>query len=392
MRGGEQVGRAGGGRAARDIAVSLALRVLNLGLGVVVTLLLIRTLGDEGFGEWSTLFAVGTIAASFGSLGLERVAVERAAAEPAREAQWLGALQTLCFLLSVPVALLSFVVLVAVLERDALRPVAAVVSVTVVASALSSVGVAFELRARNKVLTGIELANGVVWAGLVVAIAVAGGGILALALAFAALSFTTNGIEAALAVRVAGITVRGVRRLWGPLLRLGIPVGAGTLLILAYGYVDQVLVYQLAGAREAGLYGAVYKVLERIQFIPATVLVTLFPILVAARDVDPGRVDRVVQSAIDFLLITALAPLAITLAGAEPLTVLLFGEEFRAAAPAFPVLMGAFVLISLGYLTGYLVIAYGLQKRFVFYALAGLAFNVAGNLLLIPRYGFLGAA
>ena len=95
------------------------------------------------------------------------------------------------------------------------------------------------------------------------------------------------------------------------------PVGIGGLLILAYGYIDQVLVYELAGARDAGLYGAVYKVLERMQFIPATVLVTLFPILVAARDVDPARVDRVIQSAVDFLLITALPPLAITLAGAR---------------------------------------------------------------------------
>jgi O-antigen/teichoic acid export membrane protein len=108
--------------------------------------------------------------------------------------------------------------------------------------------------------------------------------------------------------------------------------------------------------------------------------------------VDPARVDRVIQSAVDFLLITALPPLAITLAGAEPLAVLLFGEEFRAAAPAFPILMGAFVLISIGYLSGYLVIAYELQRRFVIYAAIALVFNVAGNLLLVPRYGFVAAA
>jgi O-antigen/teichoic acid export membrane protein len=387
-----EIGASSGGRAARDIAAALALRVANLGLGIFVTLLLIRTLGDVRFGQWSTLFAVGMIAGYFGSMGLERVAVERAAADPAHEREWLGALQTLRLTLSIPAGLLALAVLLVISHDATMRTAAAFASVVVIGSALSSVSVAFELRARNRVVVAIELLNGLAWAGVVVLVALGGGGLVALAIGFAVVSIATNLLEAGLAVRVAGISLRGARRRWGPLLRRGVPVGIGGLLILAYGYIDQVLVYELAGARDAGLYGAVYKVLERVQFIPATVLVTLFPILVAARDVDPARVDRVIQSAVDFLLISALPPLAITLAGAEPLAVLLFGEEFRAAAPAFPILMGAFVLISIGYLAGYLVIAYELQRRFVVFAAVALVVNVAGNLLLVPRYGFVAAA
>src|SRR6185369_3984507 len=84
--------------------------------------------------------------------------------------------------------------------------------------------------------------------------------------------------------------------------------------------------------------------------------------------------------------------LAITLAGAEPITRLLFGEDFVDAAPALPLLMATFVVVSLGYLTGYLIVAYDLQRRFLAIAIGALAFNVATNLALVPTYGFMAAA
>ena len=71
---------------------------------------------------------------------------------------------------------------------------------------------------------------------------------------------------------------------------------------------------------------------------------------------------------------------------------LLFGAEFADSAPALPVLMATFVLVSVGYLAGYLIIAYGLQRRFLVIAVIALILNVAANLALVPSYGFMAAA
>jgi O-antigen/teichoic acid export membrane protein len=54
--------------------------------------------------------------------------------------------------------------------------------------------------------------------------------------------------------------------------------------------------------------------------------------------------------------------------------------------------MAAFVVICFGYLTGHLVIAYELQRRFLVIAAAGLVFNLVLNLALVPTYGFMAAA
>ena len=42
-------------RAFRDVFVQVAARVLNLALGIVVTILVVRILGDSGYGQWMTI-------------------------------------------------------------------------------------------------------------------------------------------------------------------------------------------------------------------------------------------------------------------------------------------------------------------------------------------------
>jgi O-antigen/teichoic acid export membrane protein len=382
----------GKARAGRDVVAQLVLRASNLALGIAVTVVLVRTLGDEAFGQWSTLLAIVGILGYFGSLGLDRVAIERAASEPERAPSWVGALVTLRLALALPVMLATIAICLWLADDTAMRTAAAIVGATVPVSALTAARVVFEIQVRNAVTTGIEVANGILWAIAVVLVAAADGGLVPVAIAFLAVTSITSAVLLLWALRSAPIRLRGSRRLWRGLLRLGVPVGIGGLLTRGYGSIDQVIVFELAGARDAGLYGAVYRIFERLQFLPGSLMITLFPIIVAARDADPERVKRIFHLAVEYLMIMSLPSVAIALAGADPIVRALFGAEFAEAAPALPILMAAFVLVSLGFLAGHLIIAYGLQRRFVWIALGALVFNVAANLALVPRYGFMAAA
>lgn len=389
MPSGPPVSRA---RAGRDIAGQVLLRGVNLALGVAVTVLVVRTLGDRGFGQWSTLLAVVQFVGYLGVLGLVQVTVERASSDPGAQPAWLGSLVTLQLALSVPATVLAVVICLSVSDDTAMRVAAVVVCAGIPFAAGRALRVAFQLQVRNTVSTAIELANGIAWAVGVVLVAALGGGLVAIAVTFTALSIATSLATVAIVLRSAPITLRGARERWPLLLRLGLPVGIGGLLTLGYGYVDQVIVFQIAGAREAGLYGAAYRIYERAQFLPAALMTTLFPIFVAARDTDHERVRRLFRTAVDYLLLTSLPALALALAGSEQIVKLLFGAEFAAAAPALTVLMATLVVVSIGHLTGYLIVTYRLQRRFVAIAVAALVLNVAANLALVPAYGFMAAA
>jgi O-antigen/teichoic acid export membrane protein len=383
----------GARRATADIVIQIAGRVLNLALGVVVTAVLARTLGEGGFGQWSTILVVIQIAGFFTELGMEPVTVRQIAGDRERERDWLGALLSLRMVLAPPVAVACLLVNFALSQGDEMRVASIVMSALVIVAGPGVLRAAFQVRVRNDIPNLVMTVNSIAWTGAVLAIAAGDGGIVALSVAFVAVSALTTALQAGLALRVIRPRLgEHARRLWRPLLALSLPVGASALLITAYARIDQVIVFEVAGDRQAGLYAAAYRILEQSHFIPLAVMTTLFPIISATYGVDRERVKRLLQIAADYLSVTSFGALAFAIVAAEPIIRLLFGPHFVEAAPALPILMGAFVLISFGFLAGNMIIVLRLQRVFFRYALLALVFNVALNLALVPEYGFLAAA
>lgn len=382
----------GGRRTSADIAVQVLGRALNLALGVGVTLVIVRSLGAHSFGVWSSLLAITQIAANLGELGLGQVAIGRAASEHEHESEWLGALVAVRLILAVPIVLATILAVLLIAPTANARLAGVLLSCALVLGAPGSIAAVFQLRVRNDISTALLTLNSVVWAGAVVAVAASSGGIVWLAGAMLAVSALTTSVTVLIARRLITVRLRGTGELMRVLARVGLTVGAAGILVTLYVRLDQVLVFVLAGERQAGLYGAVYRILDQIQFIPAAVMTTLFPMIASAYPADRTRVRQLAQTAADFLAVASLPILAFTIVAAHRLVLLLFGAQFIAAAPALPVLMGAFVAISFGYLTGGLVIILGLQRRFLLYAALGLIVNAVLNVVLIPPYGFQAAA
>lgn len=384
--------RVGAQRVTLDVAVQLVARVVNLMLGVVVTLVLVHALGSSAFGLWSTLFAITQITTSFGELGLSQIAVSRAASEPEREAEWLGSLLSLRLLLAIPITIASIVAVFLLVSSHEGRLAGTLLSLVMAVGAVSTLGVVFQLRVRNHISMAILTINSIVWGAGVVAVALLSGGIVAFAAVFLATSAFTSALTAALASRAAHVRLRGARRLWRPMLRVGLGLGAAGILVTLYVRLDQILVFKIAGSRQAGLYAADYRLLDQIQFIPGSVMTTLFPLIASAYPAHRERVCALLQATAEYLTMASLPILAFTIVAAHPIVTLLFGHQFAAAAPALPVLAGAFISISFGYLVGNMVVVLELQYLFLRYAALGLVVNAALNVVFIPRYGFQAAA
>jgi O-antigen/teichoic acid export membrane protein len=384
---------AGARRTAVDIGLQLLARTANLALGIAVTLILVRSLGEAGFGAWSTIFAIAQIVGYFGDLGLEQIAVRKAAEQPEREGTWVSALLSLRVAIAVPVTLASIGVVALVADDASMFVAGVLVCGTLVVGAFAALRVIFQLRVRNAIPATFELVNGVLWAVVVIAVAAFGGGIVPFAAGFLAVSALVTALQALLALRIVHVPLRGARRHWPELVRVGIPVAISGLLIIAYGRIDQILVFELDGATGAGLYGASYRIVDRAQMVPATIMTTLFPLIAAAWGAhDRDRAKRLVHSAFDLLALGSLPAFAFTLVTSELIVRDLFGPGFEGAGPTLAVMMGTFVLTSIGYLCGYVIIVLSLQRRFVRYAFAGLVVNVTLNVALIPPFGYPAAA
>jgi O-antigen/teichoic acid export membrane protein len=382
----------GARRATVDIAVQVIGRIGNLALGVVATLVVVRALGSSGFGQWSTIFAVTQIATNFGELGLNQVAVSRAASDPDREGDWLGALVSLRLLLAVPITILALLGVALIASTESVGLAGVMIAATILVGAPSALAAVFQLRVRNDISIAIMTLNSVLWTAGTVAVSTLSKSIDAFAAVFLAVSVITAGVSIVLALRLISVRLVFSRNLWRALMRVGLGVGAAGILVTLYVKLDQVLVFQFAGSRQAGLYGAAYRILDQIQFIPISVMTTLFPLIASAYPRNRERVCALLQTAGEYLTMASLPALAFTLVASHQIMTLLFGSAFDEAAPALPILMGAFVSISFGYLAGNMVVILELQNKFFRYAAVGLVINASLNVLLIPRYGFLAAA
>jgi O-antigen/teichoic acid export membrane protein len=379
-------------RIAGDIGIQVFARAGNLVLGVVVTLIVVRALGVRGFGQWSTLLAIGQIATTFGDLGLTQVAVSRAAVDPDAQPQWLGALLGLRLLLSLPIFLIELVAMLAVAPNGRVALAGVLIASTAIVGAASSLAAVFQLRVRNDLSMLVLTINSVAWTAGTAVVAVFTSDIRAFAIVFLACNLLSTAVTVLLVLRSSPVRLAGARVLWGGMLRVGAVLGAAGMLVILYVRLDQVLVFEFAGSRQAGLYAAAYRVLDQSQFVPGSVMATLFPLIASAYPADLPRVRRLLQTSAEYLSMASLGALAFTIVAATPVMVRLFGASFAPAARALPILMGAFVSISFGYLAGNMVVILGLQRRYLAYAALGLVINVVLNVILIPPYGFEAAA
>jgi O-antigen/teichoic acid export membrane protein len=379
--------------AALDVARQLFGRIFNLALGVGVTALLVRALGEAGFGRWTTALVIVQMVEYFASFGMEGVAVRSAASErdAAKRARWVDALVSLRMALSIPAFLVSVAVLAIIEEGAEMRAAGAILAAGILLGGPGMTRAHFQLRLRNDVPVAVMTLNSVLWGAAVLTLYLLHAGIVTFAIAFVAVAMVSTAVQVVLALRIAPLHLVSGRGLWPELIRVGVPVGLAGLLILAYARLDQVLVFELAGERDAGIYGALYRVLEQAHLVPLALMTTLMP-LISASAGDPARMRRLVGVAMHLLTVVSLAGLAVSLTLSRPLVQALFGSDFAQGAGMLPVLAGAYVAICFGYVSGNLVLVFRLQKQFMVFAGIGLAVNLALNFALIPHYGYKAAA
>jgi O-antigen/teichoic acid export membrane protein len=379
-------------RAARDILLQVVIRIANLALGVVVTALVVRALGRAGYGQWSTIFIVLTLIGYFANFGMDQVALREAARDPEREHEWIGAVMMLRMILLGPVILASIAAIVILHESHQMLVAGLILIVTMPFSGVGALQLVFQLRVKNLVPMLVLTLRSVLWAIGVAVIYTQDYGMVALAIAMSATNAVGSIVQAVAALRLADRWPRPSRVQLAPLVRAAVPIGISGVLITAYARLDQVIVFGAVGSGAAGLYGSVYNVVDQAHFVPVSILTSLAPVMAAAWPADRARLLRTARLTAELMAIASLGGLAFAGVAATPLVRLFFGDEFLRAAPALPVLGGAFVFICFDYLNGNLLVVLGKQWALLRISGVALVVNVAGNLALVPSTGFMGAA
>ena len=350
-------------RAGSDILIQVLVRLANLGLGTVVTALVVRTLGTSLYGQWSTTFVVLGLVGFFGTFGIEEIAVREAARDPEEEFEWLGAVMMVRLMSLLPVMVCAVAAVVLLHESTEMLIAGLIMVMVMPFGGFSAMALIFRLRVDNRIPMLVLTIRSVLWGAAVLVVYLNHGNMIELAIALVLTNLVGTMVQLLAARRLAGRWARPTSKHLRPLVRNALPVGITGLLVIAYGRIDQVIVFMIQGSKAAGLYGAVYLLMDSTHFLPGSILTTMSPVIAAAWPHDPDRMRRAARMTLELLCIGSFGALAFATVAAEPIVRLIFGEEFIEAASVLPVLAGAFVLMSLGYLTDNLVLVLGKQRR-----------------------------
>lgn len=176
------------------------------------------------------------------------------------------------------------------------------------------------------------------------------------------------------------------------LLKESWPLMFASLAIVVYMKIDEVMLRQLAGPTEVGLYSAAVRLSEVWYFLPMALSSSLLPTLIRARQKGPFEYSKRQQQYYDLSAALAYA-LSVPVALASPFIVrMAYGNEFAAAGQILSVHIWSSVFVFLGVARGQWLVNEGLQRFYLAATCLGAIVNVGLNLILIPRWGGLGAA
>jgi O-antigen/teichoic acid export membrane protein len=155
--------------------------------------------------------------------------------------------------------------------------------------------------------------------------------------------------------------------------------------------IDSIMLGQLRSAGDVGLYAAAQRIVQFMAIIPSFIAMAAFPIL-SNHETDNDRLGRMLEK----ILVTVFAigiPLAVgSFLIDTKLMSLVFGQQYTVGGLTLGILMLSILASFPNIVLTNVIFSKNLQRTFIAATSIGVAVNIVLNLVLITRYGAIGAA
>ncbi len=322
----------------------------TIGLSLISAPLLIRHLGISDFGRYTTVLALVTVVNGLTDAGLMNIALREWASRRGEDrARFMRSL------LGIRLELSAAGVVVGVL----FALVAGYDSTLVVGTLVAGVGMIFTAVAnlltaslqgdlRFGWVTVINLVRQVVAVALLVALVLAGAGLLPL--------LASTSVAGIAALALAAVLVRGRMPLrprvsdtqWWPLVRDTLPYAAAIAVNTFYFRITIVVMSLIATAEQTGYFATSFRVIEVLIGVPALAIGAAFPILSRSAHSDHDRFAYATARVVDLSVIAGVG-LALGVALSAPWVVRVLAGP--SGAPAGPVLQIQAIALAATFLT-----------------------------------------
>ncbi len=181
-------------------------------------------------------------------------------------------------------------------------------------------------------------------------------------------------------------------KFWKITLKESLPFGITGISVMTYTYIDSVLLSIFEGNVVVGWYNAAYKLVLFFVFIPTTINIAIFPVMSKFHISSQESLKLLNEKYFKFMLIIGI-PIAVgTTLLSEKIIALIFGAGYTQSIIALQILIWTIVFTFGG--AAFVRMLEATNKQLILTKLTGMSvfINIFLNLLLIPKFSFVGAS
>ncbi len=182
------------------------------------------------------------------------------------------------------------------------------------------------------------------------------------------------------------------RVFWGKLLKGAIPFGITGIFVTIYYWIDSVMLSVMAGNEVVGWYNASYKVIFLFLSFQSLFIVSIFPVLSSFYKTSRESLKYAYERSFKYMSIISI-PIAIfgTLV-ADKIILLIYGPDFMPSIVALQILIWTVVFMFNNNISGNFLGSINQQVVVSKVAAVGAVVNIVLNLVLIPKFSYVGSS
>jgi len=389
-------------RVAKNTTVLLAAQIASYLLAFFYMMYTARYLGPASFGILSFALAFTGIFAVFGDLGLRPLTVREVARDKSLAPKYLANVSLMkIILVAITFGLIALTINLMGYPEETIK-VVYLLALFVIFQAFTQMFYAIfqafermEFQAIGQMLNAVLILGGVISAiklgfsvvGFASLYVIASSIVLGYSFAVMRLKFSSNPAPAS-----AAKALEFDWSFWKPTMKEALPFGLTGMFGMIYTYIDSVMLSLMQGDAVVGWYNAAYRLILVLLFIPSAFGIAVFPSMSRFYITSQSSLRSSVEKYFKYMVILAV-PIGVgTTLLAQRIILLVFGMGYTHSIIALQILIWTIVITFAG--AAFVKLFESTDRQIVVAKVAGIcmAVNIILNLLLIPRFSYVGAS
>jgi O-antigen/teichoic acid export membrane protein len=385
----------GSAKYTKNTAWMVADKLITAGIGFIVLAFIARELGPDSYGSLAYALALVSLFGVAGHMGLNGIAVREFIENKNKHSEVLITVSTLKFL-GVVVAFVLLNAYAAISNGlDSLEfKLCFILSLSLILQPVDVLDYFYQSESQSRYVTIARLVSIIL------------GAIVKLSVVFVTYSILWVAVGHVIQLAIFSLVLlvfylrSGISDTWQrpslPLIKKMLSEGwmvyLGTFFSVIYLKIDLVMLGEISGKVETGVYAVASQISEAFYFLPAVIAASFFPKIITARSTSDEVYGQTLQELISFLFYLAVMISFLIYLTAEFWLVPIFGDTYVHSVDILRIQIWASIFIFMRAVFSKWIV---IERLYIFSLISqglGALLNVIMNIVLIPLYGAEGAA